>query len=395
MISVTEALGLIAQNRPEMRAENIPLANALGRRLAAPVAARLTQPSFDASAMDGYAVRLSDVTHLGAKLRIIGEAPAGRPFTGGIKAGETVRLFTGSVVPKGADSVIIQENITRQDGTITVQTPQSNARHIRRAGIDFKTGDTLLPKGCVLGAAEIAVLASSGQKEISVAAKLTAALLTGGDELLPLGATPKAGQIINSNPYALAALIEGWGFNARILPTAKDTKESLSAALRGAKDVDIIIPVGGASVGDHDHMRAVFKQAGLEMIFEKIAVKPGKPTWFGRLGEQIVLGLPGNPASALVCAHLFARPLLSGQSAAVLSAQLADELPANGPRESYLRANIRLGDNGVLSTAPMPRQDSSLMTPFLRANGLIRRAANAPAAKRGVIADVLKIGSIA
>jgi len=364
MISVTEALGLIAQNRPEMRAENIPLANALGRRLAAPVAARLTQPSFDASAMDGYAVRLSDVTHLGAKLRIIGEAPAGRPFTGGIKAGETVRLFTGSVVPKGADSVIIQENITRQDGTITVQTPQSNARHIRRAGIDFKTGDTLLPKGCVLGAAEIAVLASSGQKEISVAAKLTAALLTGGDELLPLGATPKAGQIINSNPYALAALIEGWGFNARILPTAKDTKESLSAALRGAKDVDNII-------------------------------QPGKPTWFGRLGEQIVLGLPGNPASALVCAHLFARPLLSGQSAAVLSAQLADELPANGPRESYLRANIRLGDNGVLSTAPMPRQDSSLMTPFLRANGLIRRAANAPAAKRGVIADVLKIGSIA
>jgi molybdopterin molybdotransferase len=344
--------------------------------------------------MDGYGVRLADVATQSAKLRVVGEAPAGMPYSREIKPGEAVRLFTGSVIPKGAQSVIMQENVTRHEGAITVNTPQSDARHIRRAGIDFNRGDTILPEGRIIGASEIAVLASSGHKDIQVTSKLTVAFLTGGDELVPLGAEPQAGQIINSNPYALAALIEDWGHRALILPTAKDTKESISAALGGAIDADIISPVGGASVGDYDHMRAVFRAAGLEMIFEKVAVKPGKPTWFGKLGAQFVLGLPGNPASALVCAHVFLGPLIDVQPVYV-NARLADGLPANGPRENYLRAQINLNDSGLVQVSPLPRQDSSLMTPFLRANGLIQRPVAAPAAKGGDMVKVLKIGAIA
>ena len=394
MISVAEALALIAQHRPSAGVQTLELRDILGRRIAQDVVAALTQPPLNASAMDGYAAALDDVKIKDAILKVIGEAPAGAPFSGTVTTGQAVRIFTGGAVPQGADTVIIQENVNRHENSIQVIQPQTNARHIRFAGIDFFKGDVLFQSGTLMGHAEIAVAAASGHPKLKASKKLRAAILSGGDELIAPGETPLDGQIINSNPYAIAALIESWGHEAIILPTARDTAKSINTSIALAKDTDVIIPVGGASVGDHDHMRTAFKDAGLDMIFEKIAVRPGKPTWFGLLNEKAVLGLPGNPASALVCAHLFVRPLLTGQKANFLSAVLAEDMKANGPRETYQRAVAKVTPDGIASVSPLPMQDSGLMTPFLKANCLLKLAANAPLQSAGNIAEVLPIKAL-
>lgn len=391
MISVTDALSFIEKNRPLTDVEVVSLEKALGRTLANDVKAKLTHPPLNASAMDGYAVKLADIGKSGARLTVIGEAPAGAPFGKDISAGEAVRIFTGGAVPSGADTVIIQENVTAEGNQITVEEPQDAPRHIRRAGLDFKAGDTLIKDSTLIGPSEIAVAAASGQMALQVRRKLRVAILTGGDELVSPGETLKAGQIINSNPYALASLIKSWGHDPVILPTAKDTLESLADKIKQADDADVIVPIGGASVGDHDHMRAAFRNAGLEMIFEKVAVRPGKPTWFGTLSGRPVLGLPGNPASALVCAQLFLRPLLSGEPSKFLTAKLSTNIAANGPRETYQRAVITPKPDGTLSAAPLPLQDSGLMTPFLIANGLLRLASNESAKTVGEAVEVMLI----
>lgn len=376
MISVAEALTHILSHRPKDVPETVNLRSALGLRLMGDVFAKLTQPPLDASAMDGYAVRLMDIRRVGAVLKLIGEAPAGAPFKGKVAAGEAVRIFTGGAIPEGANTIIIQENVTAAKGFVNVTEPQNAPHHIRHAGLDFRQGQILIKSGTLLGSPEIAIAAASGHAELSVARKRRVAILSCGDELVAPDETPKIGQIINSNPYALAALIESWGHEAIILPTAVDTRDSITKSLNCADNADAIIPVGGASVGDHDHMRAAFTDAGLRMIFEKVAVRPGKPTWFGMLHDRPVLGLPGNPASAIVCAQLFARPLLTGNKAKFIHAKLSEAVPANGPRETYQRAVVSPLPDGSLSVRPLPLQDSSLMMPFMIANGLMKLAAN-------------------
>ncbi len=398
MITVAQALSHITACRPVSETERVPLAQARGRVLASDIVAKLTQPPLAASAMDGYAVRLCDVgtqtgTQGGAKLAVIGEAPAGRPFTGTVGAGQVVRIFTGGAMPHGADSVVIQENVTRDGDVITINEPQSAARHVRQAGVDFSRGDLLITAGTLVGPAQIAVAAAANHAEILVQKRFTVAILSGGDELVSLGSRPKTGQIINSNPHALAALIEDWGHQALILPCVSDSVDSIVEQIKGAAQADIILPVGGASVGDHDYMRPAFTTAGLKMIFEKIAVRPGKPTWLGTLGVlgrgKPVLGLPGNPASALVCAHVFLRPLLSGKDAVFQTAQLSCDIPANGSREHYQRARVESAADGTLQVTPMPRQDSSLLTPFLSANALLARGVDSPAQTKGDAVQIL------
>ena len=378
MISVSDALAIISQYRPVFGTKTLPLRALSGRINANPITARLTQPPFDSSAMDGYAVKVADVGNAGAKLNIIGEAPAGAPFDGTIKTGEAVRIFTGSLVPKGADHVIIQEHVTRSDNQITVNTPSLLARNIRKAGQDFALDDTLIPAGTRLDWRHIALIAAANIAEIEVIKTPNVAILSNGNELKDPGSAISKGQIVNSNPYALAALIESWGGVATILPVANDSVESITKRITQSSEADIILPVGGASVGDHDHMKPAFSGAGLDLKFSKIAVKPGKPTWFGTLGKQRVLGLPGNPASALVCAHLFLKPLMGVSTGETRSAKLLSPLTASGPRETYARGRV---DDGEITL--FPKQDSALISPFPEANALIQIPTNAGPWKAG------------
>ncbi|MGB0906521.1 MAG: gephyrin-like molybdotransferase Glp [Maricaulaceae bacterium] len=393
MITVEEALAHIETARVLPRVQTVALREAIGKTTAEDITARLTHPPLAASAMDGYAARFKDTSKRGKTLTVIGEAPAGAPFDGHVNAGEVVRIFTGGVLPDGADTIIIQEDVTRTDGHITVDEAQGTPRHIRKAGLDFKTGDVLIRKGTRMGPAEIAIAAAANHAELKINTPLKVAILTGGDELIPPGATPKPGQIINSNPFGLAALIESWGAEAIVLPQAKDSIESILSALERAKDAQIILPVGGASVGDHDYMRRAFAQAGLEMVFEKVAVRPGKPTWFGKLGEACVLGLPGNPASALVCAHIFLRAALGHTTPPILKAQLTIPVSANKARQAYNRAAAAINTHGQLCVTPMPKQDSSLIRPFLTANALMVMPPNSGPWVAGDIVDIISLGA--
>lgn len=374
LISVDDAIALLVEHRPEMPIETVQLEDALGRTLASPVDAKLTQPPAALSAMDGYAVRLADVADAGAKLKVIGEAPAGSPFSGSLSPGETVRIFTGGYVPDGADHIVIQENVSREGDIITCADSYTSPRHIRAAGRDFSTGGRLIEAGTRLGPAEIAVAAAANHAEVAVRRRPKVALITNGNELKPPGTDILPGEIVSSNPYGIGALAKIWG--AELLPTghSADTVASILDTLSPVSEADILVPIGGASVGDHDHMRTAFRQAGFKPIFEKVAVKPGKPTWFSKKGTQCVLGLPGNPASAFVCAHLFLKILLGTSDRLEMKpARLAAPISANGPREAFLRGTTAIDEHGTLTVTPIGDQDSSLLTPFLSADVLIRR----------------------
>jgi len=392
MISVSEAFSILSKYVAVTGTEIAALQEAVGRRLSEDIAAQLSLPPHDASAMDGYAVRLQDVRDIGAELNVIGEVPAGHSFEGIVGAGEAVRIFTGSPVPKGADHIVIQENVTRNGSSIRVMTASETAKHIRRAGIDFTKGDVMLEAGQFLDEANIAIAAASNHAELPVFKRPQISILAAGDELVAVGTAHQSGDIVNSNNSALSALVNLWGGAVHMTDLTKDNPDAIRDMFKRASKADIIVPVGGASVGDHDHMRRVFNDLGGEMIFEKIAVKPGKPTWFGVLDGTPVLGLPGNPASAIVCAHLFLKPLMSGKSAGVVQAFASEDLSSNGPRETYLRARL-WAENGTLHVKPFPRQDSSLLTPFQTANVLIRREPHADEVKVGEILDVIELGT--
>ncbi|MEL6414960.1 MAG: molybdopterin molybdotransferase MoeA, partial [Pseudomonadota bacterium] len=334
MTSVSEALSLIQAHRPKPKREPVKIEHALGRRLAAPVVAQRTHPPAAMSAMDGYAVRLADVRNSDAHLRLIGEAPAGSPFEGSVEPGDAVRIFTGSVIPDGADTVIIQENVTRDgDEVISVQAYDAPA-HIRAAGLDFKSADILIEAGTRLNAEHLSIAAASNNATVLVETRLRVGLLANGDELRPPGSDLQPGEIINSNPFGLSALVERWGGDAVDLGIARDSVETIETIIQKANDIDVFVPIGGASVGDHDHMRAAFQNSGFTPVFEKIAVRPGKPTWFSQSESALVLGLPGNPASAMVCAHLFLSQLVGHDwSNAMLRGTLVKDISANGPRE--------------------------------------------------------------
>lgn len=395
LISVADAVLAIDTFRPKPETETVPLEQALGRLISAPVIAQRTHPPAAMSAMDGYAVRLDDVRQEGARLRVIGEAPAGHPYEGKLQAGETVRVFTGSVVPDGADHIVIQENVTRMDNQIQVHQAADQPRHIRDAGIDFNRGDELIASGTRLGPTHLSVIAASNNATISAVRRLTVGLLSNGDELRPPGAELGPGEIINSNPYTLTALVEAWGGEVVNLGIAGDRREDIIARIKARPDIDVFVPIGGASVGDHDHMKDAFAALGFETVFSKVAVRPGKPTWFSKRDSSVVLGLPGNPASALVCAHLFLAPLLGVSWAdRITTGRLTASVSKNGAREHFVRSQATLTTNGAISISPYANQDSSLLHPFLSCNALLRRIPGAPALGTGDPADVLLIGPL-
>ena len=391
MISVSDALSILSEYTPVMPIELATLDDALGRICAEDILAKVTLPPRDASAMDGYAVRLEDVRTSGAHLKVIGEVPAGSDFGETVGKGQAVRVFTGSPIPHGADHVIIQENVVRSGVSVKVQTSSHARQHIRRAGLDFAKGDVIIPRLARIGPAEIALAAAGNYSDVGVLAKPRISILAAGDELVRPAAARALGDVVNSNTAALAALIKTWGGTVLDMGLAKDDPAEIEDMFERAKMADILLPVGGASVGDHDHMRRVFKKMGGQVIFEKIAVKPGKPTWFGILHGKPVLGLPGNPASALVCAHLFLRCLIGYPPAGVVKMRLEFDLPENGPRETYLRARAT-SRSGQLYVQPFPQQDSSLLTPFGKANVLLRRLPIADSVKAGDLVDVIELG---
>ncbi|WP_373006310.1 molybdopterin molybdotransferase MoeA [Hyphomonas sp.] len=395
LISVDEALALLAQHALTLPVQTIPLAAALGARLATPVTAKVSRPPAAVSAMDGYAVQLSDVGAPGARLRVIGDAPAGRPFAGTVGKGDALRIFTGSVIPEGADHVVIQEDVDRNDDTLVCHKAYDTAQFVRAIGIDFAEGDELLSAGCLVGPAGLSIAAAANHGTLSIYRRPRVGILANGDELREPGSALEPGQIVNSNPEGLGALIRQWGGEPVDLGVADDAMDSIRTRIGAAPGIDIFLPVGGASVGDHDLMRPAFADAGFTPVFEKVAVKPGKPTWFSTRGDRRVLGLPGNPASAFVCAHLFLRPLIEGgMRRALLNARSVSALPGPGRRETYLRACVHADTDGVLSVEAAVNQDSSLIRPFLTANALIRRLADAPPVAAGDLVEVLMIAPL-
>ena len=397
LISVAEALDHVLAHAAPLPPETVPLNDALGRVLAADLKALRTQPPADLSAMDGYAARASDVVTAPVDLRVIGEVAAGRPFTTEVGTGEAARIFTGGVMPAGADTVIVQEITERKGDAVTVLKPVSKGRHIRRQGLDFRRGDTLFTAGRRLSARDLALLAGMNHPIVPVHRRPVVALFATGDELVPPGAKPGPGQIVYSNGFALAALARQEGAAVVDLGLVKDELEPTVAAVRAAREggADILVTTGGASVGEYDLVPNAFAAEGIALSFWKVAMRPGRPLMHGRLGGVQVLGLPGNPVSAYVCAFLFLVPLIrrmSGRSDLRMpteSALLGSDLLANDERADYLRATLRRGTEGEIVTA-FPVQDSSMMVPLAQADCLIIREPYAPAAAAGSRCVIVK-----
>jgi molybdopterin molybdotransferase len=394
-LSVDEALFRILEGVEPVESETVPLSGAHGRTLAEPLQARYSQPPFDASAMDGYAVRAADVKSLPVRLKVIGTSAAGRRYPGRVGGGQAVRIFTGAPVPDGADAVIIQEN-TKLDGDLVELTDNTiDAGYIRARGFDFLAGQTLIGAGRRLNARDVALAAAMGHAEVAVRRRPRVALLATGDELVAPGTVPGQDQIVCSNPYGLAAMVGQAGGEARALGIASDSRASLKLKLEEAQGADILVTTGGASVGEHDIVAPVLREQGMVLDFWKIAMRPGKPLLFGRLGPMRVLGLPGNPVSSLVCGRVFLVPLIrrmlghEGGDFARRRARLATAMPANGPRQHYARARLEPGAEGGLLARPVRSQDSSLLAPLAEADGLIIQPPNVPEWPAGKEIDVL------
>jgi molybdopterin molybdotransferase len=398
MISVEQARERILSALQPTAAEIVALANAWGRVTAAPVIARLTQPPADVSAMDGYALRAGDGTH-GALLRVIGSAPAGHPFDGSVGPGQAVRLFTGSVVPKGADAILLQEDATASGTEIRVNEAVTAGRHIRRAGQDFSAGDVVLSADRRLTARDIGLAAAANHPWLSVHRRPRVAILATGDEIALPGDPIPAGGIVSSNSHALAALVRAAGGEPVVLPVAADTSEAVAAVADAVHGMDMLVTTGGASVGEHDLVIESLKARGLKLDFWQIAMRPGKPLLFGTLGPVPVLGLPGNPVSALVCAILFLLPALSRLSGlpaappATVHAIAGAALRANDHRADHLRATVALDSSGRLVATPFPIQDSAMLRRLALADALILRAPHAPALPEGGEISIIRLDS--
>ncbi len=383
MISVDEALAQVFALCTPLPSEPVPLAQAAARVLRAPALAGRDQPPFAAAAMDGYA--LCGPADAGATLRVIGEAGAGHGFDGAVGAGAVLRIFTGAPLPPGADRIVIQEDVTRHGDSITLNEPAQEAqRHIRPAGADFRAGDRLsAPRR--LRPVDLALLAAMNVAEVSVSRRPVVALIATGDELVMPGEAPGPDQIVASNAFALKAMVEAEGAEARLLPIARDTADHLRTVLQMAQGADVIVTIGGASVGDHDLVAPVTAELGATRSFYKIAMRPGKPLMAGQLFDALMLGLPGNPVSAIVTARLFLIPALRAMLGlgalppATLGARLACDVPANGPRTHYMRATLE--PEGLIR--PFGSQDSSLLGILVRADALLIRPKGDPARPAG------------
>ncbi|MEM7545344.1 MAG: gephyrin-like molybdotransferase Glp [Pseudomonadota bacterium] len=374
MLSAAEALERTLALMTPLDAESVPLAEAAGRVLAAPVYAARNQPPFNASAMDGYAVRAADAV-VGAVLTVTGEVQAGAAADRPVGAGEATRIFTGAPVPEGADAILIQEDADRAGDSLTVREAPGAGVYIRPAGLDFKAGSRI-PPGKRLSAAEIALAAAMNAPYLEVYRRPTISLIATGDELVAPGSDPGPSQIISSNNYGLAAMLSAHGAICDIQPIAGDTPDALRTALDRAADADLIVTLGGASVGDYDLVQQVFGDEGMDLSFYKVAMRPGKPLMAGRVRGKPMIGLPGNPVSSMVLGHLLLRPAmdaLQGLPPAPLprvTVRLGSDLAQNGPREHYMRARIEETADGLIAF-PFPNQDSSILSVLAASNGVI------------------------
>lgn len=400
MIPVAEALDRILAAFAPLPAEVVPVTGAVGRVLAADVAARLTQPPADVSAMDGWAVRTDDIATLPATLRRIGSAPAGQPFAGTVGAGEAVRIFTGGVLPAGADTVVIQEDCDDHGETVTVREGTGPGRWVRPAGLDFRAGGTMLRAGQRLTVRDVALCAAMNVPWLTVHRRPRVAILATGDEIVRPGEPIGPGQIVSSNSIALTAMVARCGGEAIDLGIAADTHDSLKRLAAGAAGCDLLVTTGGASVGEHDLVRSALGTEGLALDFWKIAMRPGKPLMFGRFGATPMIGLPGNPVSSLVCALLFIRPALrrmQGEDAtATLTrrARLGAPMAANDRRQDYVRAALNPGADGLPVATAFPKQDSSMLSFLAEADCLIVRPPHAPAAAAGDLVEIVPLDDI-
>lgn len=397
LLPVNEAHRRILDGISALGSETVGLLDAGERVLAEPVIAEVTQPPFDASAMDGYAARAADVAAVPAVLRVIGESNAGGPFDGAVGPGEAVRIFTGAALPRGADAVVIQEDTRREGDVLTVLEAASVGAHVRPEGGDFRNGDVLLPAGRLLDASAITLAAAGGHGTLSVRRRPRVAILATGDELVEPGSKLSPGQIISSNPFGLAALVKRFGGEPKLLGIAGDSLAALRDKLSLASDADILVTIGGASVGDRDLVKPALEAHGMALDFWKVAIRPGKPMLFGRLGQQRILGLPGNPLSCLIAARVFLVPLMfallgrSDPSLAVQAAVLTADLPANGPRQHYMRGKSEPAAGGLARVRALSSQDSAHMSALAAADVLIVREPDAPAARVGDVVSVLPI----
>ena len=408
MISVEEATKRLFSHAHPMPVEEVSLDEAARRVLAHDLSASRSQPPFAASAMDGYAVRAADIQCVPVTLDVIGEAPAGRRFAGSVENGQAVRIFTGAPVPDGADAILIQENTepAGEAGKIVAKQSVEIGLYVRKAGLDFAKGDVLLQAPRILRSADVAVAAAMNHASIPVFSRPKVGILATGDELVPPGEAPSQDQIICSNPFGIASdVAEAGGLPVR-LGIAADTKQSLNAALAQSREVgcDILVTIGGASVGDHDLVKPVLEEAGAMLEFVKIAMRPGKPVNFGILPPSdptatpcLVLGLPGNPVSSLVGSRLLLMPLirrmtgLQNNETDITTARLGCDLKANDLRQDYLRSTLTAGQDGTLIATPFPKQDSSMLATFARSDCLVIRAPHAPPAKEGDACEIIRL----
>ena len=392
LLAVEDALrNVLATIGPPLEAESVPLKGAAGRILAEDVAAKRDQPPFAASAMDGYAVRHADVERVPATLRIIGTSAAGSRFKGPIGIGEAVRIFTGAPLPDGADCIVIQENTRSLDGAVTIDEAPVPGRNIRPSGLDFKAGEIGLEAGRVIDARAIALAAAMGYGSLPVRRRPRVAILATGDELVPAGDEPGPDQIVASSLPALLAMAGKAGAETIDLGIARDSLESLDERLGAAKSAkaDILVTLGGASVGDHDLVQQALTRQGMRLGFWRVALRPGKPLMHGKLGGMTLLGLPGNPVSSIVCAILFLIPAIRALQGhpdpgedPTDAGVLGTDLGPNGDRQDYMRASVSAGDNGPLVT-PHPTQDSSMLGVLSRSDALLVRTPFEPAQKAG------------
>ena len=393
MITVEEALArVLASAEAPLEEETVALASAYGRVLARDLKALRTQPPFPNSAMDGYALRAADTGAAPTTLTLVGESAAGRAFQGAVGPGQAVRIFTGAPMPDGADAIAIQEDVSREGERIRLSSKVSAGDNLRTAGMDFRTGEALIRAGRRLTPRDVALAAAANHAALAVRRRARVAILATGDELVAPGGTLGPSQIIASNNFAVAGIVEACGGVAIDLGIAIDDMGALKAAVGRARDAkaDVLVTLGGASVGDYDLVQQALVSAGMELGFWRIAMRPGKPLMHGRLGPMRILGLPGNPTSSMVCSILFLRPLLLAlhgepDPGADLSqpARLAVNLPANGFRQDYMRASLSRGADGIPVATPVADQDSSLVKMMARAEGLIVRPPHAAPAKAG------------
>jgi len=397
---VAEALQRVLEGATALPPEPAPLAEATGRVLAADVAALRTQPPGDVSAMDGYAIRGADIAETPTQLNVIGEVAAGHPFDGTVGPGQAARIFTGGLMPSGADTVVIQELVTRDRDVINIGKPTAKGKNVRLRGLDFNEGDVLLSKGRLLTGRDVMLAAAMNHPTLHVHRRPRVAVLATGDELVPPGSKPAAGEIVYSNGFALMAIARGEGAEVIDLGIARDRLEDITAAVRRAREAqaDILLTSGGASVGEHDLVQKALATEGLQLSFWRVALRPGRPMLNGRLGGMHVLGVPGNPVSAYVCAFLFLVPLirrLAGRAdlqPTAESARLGRELPANDERADYLRATLQKAPDGALIATPLSAQDSSMMANLARADCLVVREPYAHAAGPGSPCVIVKLG---